>query len=181
MSVLIVIVAMLVLFIPQIALHEGSHAFMGKRYGLLVDEFRFWPGMVDGKLKMGYVRFESSSIVLPGEQRAHIAIAPMVLTSTLFIVAIVAVQVVPGWPAYLLLALALNNAIDGTYNSGRLAFMAQHEDLTRNNDTLKWVRYETLGLPWGRATAALWITSVWLSVAAVVVTKWFPDMGFNLE
>jgi hypothetical protein len=179
MTILTIIGLMAALFIPQIMLHEGAHAIAGKHYGLFVDEIRFWPGRINGKLKMGWVKFEKTKVRLPDEQRARIAFAPLVSNTILYQLALLLVLFIPAaWP---LVAVMIVNAIDGTYNSGRLAFWAQREDLDSNNDSLKWVKYEKVGLPWGRVIAALWIAVTWLGVVAVVLTKWFPEIGFELE
>jgi len=161
------LVALLVFWLPQNAIHELSHGFVGKFYGLKMKSLKLWPHKNDkGRFYWARIIWHMTPKLkqLKLKNWRFISIAPLV--SNTILVTLLSTILIFLQPLTILsaivLALILSNLIDATFNLGVLLNASVLKYKIGTADLLKFFRICGNSHTWAKIKGGIWLTILWL-------------------
>jgi len=174
MITLIVLLASLILWLPQNCIHEGAHAIMARIFGWKTQKFWPFPGYTasDGQFRFAYVLWAPGNPTISTTKRALIYSAPVLVNTTLicsllFIVIITYICEASGIVAAILMGWAINNFVDGA-NNCRLLLTVGEKFPTSSADLVRCFRELDWSIKRANAAAIVWLALISAAVTVLV-------------
>lgn len=161
----VVLVCLLLLFIPQTVIHEGSHALMVKAYGGTITKFWPLPGWSSGKFLFGYVRWNAGTCCIPSTHVANISVAPVVVNMLFMVIlSIVNILVSDTLTMSCMFAFMLTNFVDGANNCRRVLVTSNAMFPLLNSDLADWGKMRG-----SKPSSVKRLALIWLGAGSILI------------